>query len=122
MSEIPEVFTNMLAAWNERDFDKIRGFIDKSLAENVVFADPTNFTKGRDDFEEMVKEFRTKYPEAVCRRTSNLDTHNNRYRYTWDIKIGEKTVLKGIDFVQLNEDGLVKTVDGFFGDLVPLDS
>jgi hypothetical protein len=120
MDETPAALTNMLAAWNEKDFNKIRGLIDKSLAEDVVFADPANVVHGREAFEVMVKEFRTRYPAAVCRRTSGLDSHNNRYRYTWDIHDGEKTFVKGTDFVRLDEDGLVKSVDGFFGDLKSL--
>ncbi len=120
MMENMDVFTNMLAAWNERDVCKIRVHIDKSLAENVVFADPTNFIHGTDAFEEMIKRFREKYPEAVCIRTSGMDSHNNRFRYSWEIHDGERVFIKGVDFVRLDKDGLVQSVDGFFGDLPPL--
>jgi nuclear transport factor 2 (NTF2) superfamily protein len=121
MNQIPEALTNMLAAWNERDLDEIRSFIDKSLAEDIVFADPSNFVRGRDDFEEMVREFRTNYPGSVCRRTSGVNSHNNRYHYEWEIEQGQKILIKGTDFVKINEAGLVETVDGFFGELQKLD-
>ncbi len=122
MKQIPDAFTNMLAAWNERDLAQIRTHIDKSLAENVVFSDPTNFTYCRDAFEAMIKEFRQKYPESVCSRTSGIDSHNNRYRYSWEIHDGQKVFVKGTDFIQLNENGLVERIDGFFGDLPNLES
>ena len=122
MKQIPEVFADMLAAWNERDLSRVRAHIDKSIAENFVFADPTNFIHGREAFEEMIKRFRQKYPESVVKRTSGMDSHNRRYRYSWEIYVGETLIVKGFDFVQLNENGLVERVDGFFGDLPRLET
>ena len=121
MKQIPNAFTNMLAVWNERDLAQIRTHIDKSIAENVVFADPSNFIQGRDAFAKMIKEFRLKFPESVVKRTSGIDSHNNRYRYSWEIHDGQKVFVNGTDFVQLDENGLVDRVDGFFGDLPPLE-
>ena len=122
MKQIPEAFTDMLAAWNERDLTQIRTHIDKSIEDNVVFADPTNFIHGKDAFEEMIKNFRVKYPESVCVRTSGMDSHNNRYRYSWKITVGETLIVAGFDVAQLNENGLVERIDGFFGDLPPLEN
>lgn len=122
MSEIPNVFTDMTAAWNERDLNQIKSHVDKCMAENVVFADPVNFFHGRNAFEKMVKEFRLKYPESKVIRTSGLDSHNRRYRYTWEILVGETLIIKGQDFVQLDENGLIERIDGFFGDLPPIEN
>jgi hypothetical protein len=115
-------YIETLAVWNERDLTRIRKHIDETIAENVIFADPNNFIHGRDAFEEMVKEFRLKYPEAVVKRTSGIDSHNHRSRYSWGIYGGGILVLEGTDVVQLNEKGLVERIDGFFGDLPPMDS
>ena len=122
MNQTPDAFADMLAAWNERDLDKIRTHVDKSIAETVVFADPTNFIHGRDAFEKMIKEFRRKYPESVVKRTSGMDSHNRRYRYSWEIYVGETLIVKGFDVAQLDENGLVERVDGFFGDLPSLEN
>ena len=121
MKQIPEAFSNMLAAWNERDLTQIRTHIDKSIAENIVFADPANFIHGKDAFEVMIKSFRQKYPESVCARTSGIDWHNNRYLYRWEITVGETLIVAGFDVAQVNENGLVERIDGFFGDLPPLE-
>jgi hypothetical protein len=122
MKQNTNAYMNTLAVWNERDLNQIRTHIDETIAENAVFADPTNFIHGRDDFEKMVKEFRLKHPESIIKRTSGIDSHNNRSRYSWGIYVGEALVFKGIDFVQLDENGLVERVDGFFGDLPPLEN
>lgn len=122
MPETPDAFKFMLDAWNEKDLNQIRSHIDKCIAENVVFADPTNFIHGRDDFEDMVKRFRQKYPESFIKRTSRMDSHNNRYRYSWEIYVGDVLIVKGFDVAQVDENGLVERIDGFFGDLPPLES
>ena len=43
MKQVPEVFSFMLGAWNERDLDKIRSHVDKCMSDKIVFADPDNF-------------------------------------------------------------------------------
>ena len=122
MQQIPKAFAFMLDAWNEKDLDQIRSHLDKSVAENVVFADPSNFIHGRDTFEAMIRRFRLAYPESFIKRTSGMDSHNNRYRYTWEIYVGETLIVKGFDVAQIDEDGLVERIDGFFGDFPPLES
>ena len=48
---------------------------------------------------------------------SELDGHNNRYRYRWDLVKKGRVLVKGFDVTTLNNDGLVERIDGFFGDL-----
>jgi nuclear transport factor 2 (NTF2) superfamily protein len=122
MKENRDSFKFMTEAWNERDMSRIRTHIDKSIAENIVFADPANFIHGRDDFEKMIKEFRLKYPDSVVRRTSGMDSHNRRYRYSWEITVGKTVIVIGFDVAQLNEHGLIERIDGFFGELPPLEN
>lgn len=121
MNEVPEAFTDMLAAWNETDPEKIRAHIDSCLAETITFADPTNVTNGRDAFEQMVREFRKNFPAGRCVRTSGIDWHHNRYRYTWSVFNGEELVVSGLDVVELDGHGMVVRVDGFFGPFPPLE-
>jgi hypothetical protein len=67
MSDIPEPLERMVGMWNERDLAKVRGQIETIFSEDVAFIDPSNSTVGHDAFEEMVWEFRTRLPDAVCR-------------------------------------------------------
>lgn len=117
MSETPKALQQMLDAWNERDPDAVRGHLDKALAEDVVFIDPTHSTAGRDDFEAMVHDFRKQFPEAVCSRSSGVDGHNNLYRYNWEIHQGGELLVPGFDVSELDESGQVCRVLGFFGPL-----
>lgn len=117
MSAYPSSFDHMLAAWNERDLSRIRGFLEAALTPDVTFVDPTIETHGLAEFEENVRAFRAKYPKAALRRASDIDSHHNLSRYSWEILIDEKVVLLGFDVVETADDGRVRRVLGFFGPL-----
>lgn len=114
-------FDEMLAAWNERDLDRIRGHLDAALTDDVEFCDPQHHVTGRDAFEKMVRDFRTNLPDARCERASGIDSHHDRHRYAWNVYDGDKLVVPGFDVVQTADDGRVARVDGFFGPLPPRD-
>lgn len=109
----------MLAAWNELDAARVRGHLELALAADAVFVDPSIVTRGIAEFEANVHDFRKRYPAARCRRTSAFDTHHGLYRYLWDIRLGEQTLLEGMDVVEVDGEGKVRKVQGFFGPLRP---
>ncbi len=111
----PVVLERMLAMWNERDPDQVRGYVDSVLSEDVIFIDPANSITGRDAFEEMVKEFRAGAPEVVCQRSSGVDGHHGLYRYHWGIHQGGTLLVEGFDVTQIDAQGQVCRVEGFFG-------
>ncbi|PHS41990.1 MAG: hypothetical protein COA91_01055 [Robiginitomaculum sp.] len=115
MTEIPPSMVAMLAAWNEKDPERIRGHLDIALAPDVVFADPDNFVEGIDAFEAMVRTFLAEKPTAKCEHTSGFNVHHNRYRYNWLVSLGDTPIMPGMDVVELDDQGKVKRVDGFFG-------
>lgn len=120
MPAAPESFAHMLAAWNERDLKKIRAHLNKALAVDVEFVDPNYAINGIAAFAQMVKDFRTKYPDAACIRTSGIDVHHDRARYSWSVIIDAANRVDGFDTVQFSaRSGKVKRVDGFFGPLPP---
>lgn len=115
MSTLPHSLATMLSAWNERDLAAIRGHLDACLAPDVVFADPDNLIRGVEEFEAMVNTFREKIPNAVCAHTSGFNSHHNRYRYNWLVSSDGQALVAGMDVVELDANGRVARVDGFFG-------
>ena len=107
----------MLAAWNERDPGKVRGHLDAALADDVHFVDPSVETRGIDAFEANVHAVHERLPGATYHRTSGVDSHHGLYRYTWEIRRGDAVVLAGFDVTELDEQGRVLRVLGFFGPL-----
>ena len=120
MSGHPEAFDHMLAAWNEADPAKIRGHLDRSLSPSIRFVDPSIDLTGVDAFEANVHEVQKNIPGAVYSRTSAVDSQHNFYRYSWAIHQEGKLLLPGFDVAEVDDDGRVVCVIGFFGELPQL--
>jgi hypothetical protein len=120
MSQPTNSVDRMLAVWNERDLTRTRGHLEAALTPDVTFIDPTIETHGLGEFEDNVRDFRTKYPQAVIRRASGIDSHHNLHRYGWEISVAGKVFLVGFDVAETAEDGKVCRVLGFFGQLPSL--
>ena len=113
--EVPAALKSMLEVWNERSLGKVRERIDAVFSPDVVFIDPDNSIVGRDAFEEMVKTFRTRLPEAICSRSSGVDAHHGLHRYHWEIHQDGQRLIEGFDVACVDVDGFVSRVEGFFG-------
>lgn len=115
MTSYPESMDHMLAAWNERDPQKVRGHLDKALAPNVEFIDPSIETNGIDEFEANVHEVHRQVPGADYARTSAVDSHHHLHRYSWAITRDGEVLMPGFDVTEVDDDGMVSRVLGFFG-------
>ena len=113
----PESFDHMLAAWNERDPSRVRSHLEKALAPDVEFIDPSVHTRGIDEFEANVHEVQASLPGADYSRTSGVDSHHRLHRYTWQISRDGEVLLQGFDVTEVDERGRVERVLGFFGPL-----
>ena len=117
MSDYPTSLDHMLAAWNESNPDKVRGHLEKALAPDVHFVDPSIAVTGSDGFEANVHEVHQRIPGAVYSRTSGVDSHHHLYRYTWAIHRDGELLLPGVDVVETDPSDRVARVLGFFGPL-----
>ena len=117
MSDYPEAFDHMLAAWNEADGTLVRGHLEKALAPDIRFVDPSIDVTGIDGFEANVHEVQARLPGAVYSRTSGVDAQHGFHRYNWAIHLNGDPVLIGADVAEVNADGKIRLVIGFFGPL-----
>ena len=113
----PESLDHMLAAWNEADPSKIRGHLERALAREVEFIDPSVEAYGIDEFEANVRNVQAALPGAEYSRTSGVDSHHGLHRYSWQISRDGEVVLPGYDVTSVDEGGRVTRVLGFFGPL-----
>ena len=111
----PESFDHMLAAWNERNSERVRVHLEKALSPEVHFIDPSAYTRGIDEFEANVLAVQARIPGADYLRSSGVDGHNNLYRYHWEIRQDGKLLMPGFDVTEVDDSGLVTRVLGFFG-------
>ena len=94
--DYPESFDHMLAAWNERDPERVRGHLEKALSPEVHFIDPSIETRGLDEFEANVHAGSPRPEGAPARR-------------------GQELLLPGFDVTEVDASGRVRRVLGFFG-------
>jgi hypothetical protein len=110
----------MLAVWNETDLSRVRARLEAIMVPEVEFIDPTIVTRGLDQFEANVREFRAKYPGGVITQASGFDSHHHLHRYSWAIHVDGKLLVIGHDVTETDEAGKVRRVLGFFGPLPKL--
>lgn len=115
MHDYPEALDLMLSVWNESDPSKVRAILDKALSPNIRFVDPTIDVTGIDGFERNVHEVKSKIPGAIYTRESGLDSQHNFYRYHWAIHHEGKLIVSGFDVTEVDDQGKVACVIGFFG-------
>ena len=118
MSNYPEAFDLLMAAWNEPNPNKTRSYLDKALTPNVRFVDPSIDIIGIDEFEKNIHDVRAKNPGTRFSRASKVDSQHGFFRYHWSIHNAEgKLVMPGFDVEEIDEQERVKCVIGFFGEL-----
>ena len=118
----PASFEQYLAAWNERDLNRVPALLEVCVADEVVFADPAARTEGRAALADHIAATREALPDATYRVTSGIDGgHDRVYRYTWDIVVDGDIVMTGMDATTVDADGRISRIDGFFGPFPPTD-
>ncbi|MGI9596891.1 MAG: nuclear transport factor 2 family protein [Acidimicrobiales bacterium] len=118
---MPDALRNYWTMWNEPDVEAVRGHLDLAVTADFVFADPMHFHIGRDALEQNVRQLRTSKPRYRFVIASELDAQNHCYRYEWRMMAKHRVLMRGFDFAQLDDSGLLRRVDGFFGELRPVD-
>jgi SnoaL-like domain len=106
------------AMWNEGDGDKRAQHIQEAWADSGRYVDPSRDAEGHAALSEMVEVARGQFPGFTLRRSSGIDAHHDRIRFTWEAVAPDGTVpLAAIDFGVLASDGRLQGITGFMGEL-----
>jgi SnoaL-like domain len=117
---VTELVDRYIAMWNETDVGRRRNLIARTFASDASYLDPLLRGDGRDGIDALVKAVHEKYPGHKFARTSEVDSHNDRARFAWELAPdGGPFLVKGIDFATLSGDGLLRSVTGFFTEMQP---
>lgn len=107
-----------LAAYTEPDADRRRALIEQAWAADGRLLDPPLTGEGHDGIAAAAQALLTQYPGHVFRRTSEVDEHHGTARYSWQLVSPDgDPVLDGLDVADLDADGRLRRVVGFFGEL-----
>jgi hypothetical protein len=119
MSDITEVVTRYLAAWNEKEPAARRAIVDATWAADGRYVDPLVEAVGRDAIDATIAAVAGQFPGLVFTLAGPVDEHHDVARFTWHLgPAGGDAVVVGFDVVAVNDEGLISTVHGFL-DKVP---
>ncbi|MEO5842058.1 MAG: nuclear transport factor 2 family protein [Acidimicrobiales bacterium] len=118
MNDLTTTVDTYLAAWNETDQDQRAVLIEKAWAADGRLIDPPLAAAGHTGIDEMTATMQEHFPGHYFRRTSGIDTHHDHLRFAWELVGPDGTVaIAGIDVGELADDGRLRHITGFFGDL-----
>ncbi|HVB62751.1 MAG: nuclear transport factor 2 family protein [Ktedonobacteraceae bacterium] len=123
MPTIEEVVLAYAAAWEEIDERKRRALLEMSWAQNGIFTSPIGEAVGREALVRHIEDFHQRFAGHRFIFTSGMDVHHGRLRFTWAMVGPEGSrVSEGMDFGEVDSDGRLLRITGFFGPLSPVPS
>ena len=106
------------AMWLETDPDGRARRIAAVFTDDGRHVDPNADAVGHDGLAAMMGAVHAQFPGLGMRRTSAIDAHNDQLRFAWELLAPDGAVIvAGIDVAQLADDGRLRQVAGFWGDL-----
>lgn len=115
MSDTNNLVDRYIDIWNETDPARRRTLIEKTWTEDARYLDPLLQGDGHDGIAAMIQAVQEKYPGHRFTRTSDVDGHNGRVRFSWVLAPdGGAPLASGVDFGVVDGDGRLAAITGFF--------
>jgi hypothetical protein len=113
MSNPIDLIDRYIAMWNETDAKSRRDLITRTWSETASYLDPLMQGDGHAGIDAMVHGVQQRFPGHRFRRTSDVDAHHDRVRFTWELAAdGGAVLVSGIDFGVIAGDRL-QAITGF---------
>jgi hypothetical protein len=121
MTGINEIVSAYGAAWTDVDDAQRQRLLEIAWSEDGVYQDPTADVSGRQALAQLIAGFRKRLPGSEIVITSGVDLHHGKFHFLWKM-VGpdRRTVLEGRDFGELDANGRIRCIAGFFGPPPPL--
>jgi hypothetical protein len=114
-TEITTVVDAYMASWNEADQARRAALVEQAWAPEARYVDPLLDLTGHDDLATLKPLLDQHYPGHRISRTSDVDTHHNVVRFSWNLTGPDGAVVaSGIDVGVLTDDGHLQGIAGFF--------
>jgi hypothetical protein len=115
VSNMTELIDRYFATWNETDDEQRRALIARTWTEDASYLDPVMTGEGHTGIDAMVQGVQARFPEHQFRRTSDVESHHDRIRFTWELALDSgPAIVNGTDFGMVAADGRLHTITGFF--------
>ena len=113
MKSITQLIDGYIAMWNETDAARRQELIRQTWTESGSYVDPLMQAQGHAELDVMVQGVQTQFPGFQFRRTGDVDTHNDRVRFAWELgPVNAPGLAGGVDFGVITE-GRLQTITGF---------
>jgi hypothetical protein len=113
---IEQLVDRHLAAYCEPDAARRAQAIRETWNAQGRLVDPPMEAAGHQGIADQAATLLSHYPQHRFERTTSVDAHHGFVRYGWRLVDGNgAAVLQGVDFAELDVDGKLARVVGFFG-------
>jgi hypothetical protein len=118
MTDVASTVDTYLAAYSEPDSQRRSALIDQAWVPDGRLIDPPMTGEGRGGISEMADALQQQFAGHRFRRVSAIDTHHDQLRFAWELVAPDGTVaVAGLDVGELADDGRLRRITGFFGEL-----
>jgi hypothetical protein len=112
-TSITTVVDDYLAAWNEHDAAARRTLVERAFTPDATYVDAHRSGSGHDDLDAMIAAAQDGLPGHSIQPIADVDTHNDRVRFSWTLIGPDGPVAIGRDFAIVGADGRLSDVTGF---------
>lgn len=121
MPDFPTLIDEHLAAYTDPDPARRAGVVRRIWADGGQLIDPPLAAAGHAQIGQQAEQLLTQFPDHRFVRSSGIDSHHGMARYGWRLVNPEgDTVIEGLDIAQVDAEGRLERVTGFFGPLPAL--
>lgn len=112
-----------LSAYTDPDASRRTAVVQRIWAASGQLVDPPLAASGHAQIGQQAEQLLAQFPHHHFVRSSGIDSHHGMARYGWHlVNPAGGVVLEGIDIAQIDADGRLLQVTGFFGPLPALET
>lgn len=116
--DLTKTIDTHLSALNEPDPATRAMLIEQVWVPTGRQTDPPIAGVGHAGINEIGDAVQTHYAGHQFRRVSGIDEHHGEFRYAFELVAPDGTVaMTGLDVGEVDDDGMLVRITGFFGDL-----
>jgi hypothetical protein len=118
MSDLTTTVDTYLSAYGEPDAARRAELIGRVWAADGRLVDPPLAAEGHAGISDMAAAVQRQFTDHRFRRVSAIDGHHDQFRFAWELVGPDGTVaVSGLDVGELADDGRLRRITGFFGEL-----
>ncbi|HEX3977793.1 MAG TPA: nuclear transport factor 2 family protein [Solirubrobacteraceae bacterium] len=114
MADTDTLVNNYIAMWNETDAGRRHDLVAETVTDDADYLDPVMEGAGIDGITTMIGAAQSQFPGHRFALVAGPEAHHDRVRFTWSLAAdGGAPVAIGVDFVNLADDGRMRSITGF---------